>query len=56
MFRVYGVIPAAGSGQRLNSYPPKQFQMIEDKPVISYTIDAFEKWVYYTILSLTSGA
>mgnify|MGYP001791619719 CR=1 FL=1 len=45
MFRVFGVIPAAGSGQRMNLYPAKQFQLIEDKPVLSYTIDAFERCV-----------
>ena len=35
------ILPGAGSGLRFNSNPPKQFQRIEGKLVIDYSIDLF---------------
>lgn len=37
------VVLAAGTGQRMNQDIPKQFLNIYDKPVIIYTLDAFQK-------------
>ncbi|XP_078481693.1 D-ribitol-5-phosphate cytidylyltransferase-like isoform X2 [Ciona intestinalis] len=37
------VIPASGSGQRYNMHPPKQFECLSQKPIISHTISAFER-------------
>lgn len=34
---------AGGSGQRMNQDIPKQFLNVNDKPVIVYTLEAFEK-------------
>lgn len=35
------LIVAAGSGSRMNSHTPKQFMLINHKPVLYYTIQAF---------------
>ena len=37
------LIIAGGSGQRMNQDIPKQFINVYDKPVIIYTLEAFEK-------------
>jgi 2-C-methyl-D-erythritol 4-phosphate cytidylyltransferase len=37
----YAVIVAGGSGSRMNSSTPKQFLLINNKPVLFYTINAF---------------
>jgi 2-C-methyl-D-erythritol 4-phosphate cytidylyltransferase len=37
------LIIAAGSGQRMNQDIPKQFINVHDKPVIIYTLEAFQK-------------
>ena len=39
----YAVIVAGGSGTRMNSYIPKQFLLIKNKPLLFYTIDVFLK-------------
>lgn len=38
---VWVVIPAAGSGQRMQSEVPKQYLKIHDKTVIEHTLDCF---------------
>lgn len=38
-----GVIIAEGSGQRMHQEIPKQFMNVNDKPVIVYTLEAFER-------------
>lgn len=38
-----GLLIAGGSGQRMNQEIPKQFININDKPVIVYTLEAFQK-------------
>lgn len=40
---VYAIILAGGVGQRMHSNVPKQFLTINDKPVIVYTMEKFEK-------------
>ncbi|XP_031560531.1 D-ribitol-5-phosphate cytidylyltransferase-like [Actinia tenebrosa] len=42
-FTVCAVLPAAGSGTRMRMETPKQFCEILDRPLISYTIEAFER-------------
>jgi 2-C-methyl-D-erythritol 4-phosphate cytidylyltransferase len=37
----YAVIVAGGSGTRMNSYLPKQFLLLQGKPILYYTIHAF---------------
>ena len=37
------VLIAGGSGQRMNQDIPKQFLSVKDKPIIIYTLEAFEK-------------
>jgi len=37
----YAVLVAGGSGSRMNSDMPKQFLLLEDKPVLYYTIQTF---------------
>jgi 2-C-methyl-D-erythritol 4-phosphate cytidylyltransferase len=39
----YAVIVAGGSGSRMNSNIPKQFLLINNKPLLFYTIDVFFK-------------
>lgn len=37
-----GLIIAGGSGQRMKNEIPKQFLNVNDKPVIIYTLEAFQ--------------
>src|SRR5450759_2493346 len=39
----YAVIVAGGTGSRMNSNIPKQFLLINNKPLLFYTIDVFLK-------------
>ena len=41
--KVTAIIPAAGKGKRMLHSVPKHFIRLEDKPVLAYTLDAFEK-------------
>ena len=41
--KVYAVIPAGGVGSRMRSAIPKQFMDINDRPMISYVLRAFEE-------------
>ena len=36
------IVLAAGQGKRMNSKVPKQYLMIREKPVLYYTLKAFE--------------
>lgn len=42
-FPVAVVLPAGGSGERMGLATPKQFCTILNRPLISYTIQAFER-------------
>lgn len=42
-FPVAVVLPAGGSGERMGLPTPKQFCTILNRPLISYTIQAFER-------------
>ena len=37
------IIIAGGSGQRMKQEIPKQFLNVNDKPIIIYTLEVFEK-------------
>jgi 2-C-methyl-D-erythritol 4-phosphate cytidylyltransferase len=37
----YAVIVAGGNGTRMNSHLPKQFLLLQSKPILYYTINAF---------------
>ena len=39
----YAVIVAGGSGSRMNANMPKQFLLLNGKPVLYYTINTFLK-------------
>ena len=41
--KVTAIIVAAGKGKRMLHSVPKHFIRLEDKPVLAYTLDAFEK-------------
>ncbi len=41
--KVYAIIPAGGVGSRMNSDIPKQFMKINNRPMISYVLKAFEE-------------
>jgi len=43
MKRNYSIIVAAGKSRRMNSAVSKQFLFIGGKPILAYTVDAFEK-------------
>jgi len=44
---VCAVLPAAGVGERMSLACPKQFCNVLGRPLISYTIESFEKLVRF---------
>lgn len=52
--RFTAIILAAGQGKRMNSQVAKQFLMLEDKPVIYYSLKAFEDSDIDRIILVTS--
>ncbi len=40
------VLPAGGSGQRMDLPMPKQYCRLLNRPLISFTIAAFERFVH----------
>uniref|UniRef100_H3BYN2 D-ribitol-5-phosphate cytidylyltransferase n=1 Tax=Tetraodon nigroviridis TaxID=99883 RepID=H3BYN2_TETNG len=51
-FPVCVVLPAGGTGERTGLQTPKQFWSFLDRPLISYTIDAFERvsWIQNVVV------
>ena len=41
-FKTVALLTAAGTGTRMNMEVPKQFYTVMDKPIIIYTLEAFE--------------
>ena len=41
--RAAAIIPAAGKGKRMGAERPKQFLELKDKPILAFTLEAFEK-------------
>ena len=40
MSKIFALIPAAGSGSRMSSEMPKQYQQLAGKPLLHYAVDA----------------
>ena len=40
--RATAIVLAGGRGKRMNSNVPKQFLMLDDKPILYYSLKAFE--------------
>ena len=55
--KVVAIIPSAGKGKRMAHSVPKYFIRLEDKPVLAYTLEAFEKCpdVNQVLLVVRSG-
>lgn len=51
---VTAIVLAAGSGKRMNSSVAKQFLLLEDKPVLYYSLKAFEESMVDEIILVTS--
>ena len=45
-FSVGVVIPAAGTGERMNMSTPKQFCIVNGRPLICYTIECFHRYCH----------
>ena len=48
------IVLAGGRGKRMNSAVPKQFLMIKDKPVLYYSLKAFEDSFIDSVILVTS--
>lgn len=53
MNKVTAIVLAAGQGKRMNSAVAKQFLMLSDKPVIYYSLKAFEESLVDEIILVT---
>ena len=55
--KVAAIIPAAGKGKRMGHTTPKHFIHLEGKPILAYTLEAFEKCpaVDYVMMVVRSG-
>ena len=51
-FKVAAVLPAGGVGERMGMSTPKQFCKLLNRPLISYTIEAFERYVWFPIVNV----
>ena len=49
------IVLAAGSGRRMGSSTKKQFMLLEGKPVIAYSLEAFEKSPLIDAIILVTG-
>lgn len=54
MENVTAIILAAGSGSRMHTDIPKQFLEVNERPIISYSIEAFERSTVSQIILVTS--
>jgi len=55
--KVAAIIPAAGKGKRMGHTAPKHFMHLEGKPILAYTLEAFEKCpaIDYVLMVVRSG-
>src|SRR4030065_739365 len=55
--KVAAIIPAAGKGKRMGHTTPKHFMHLEGKPILAYTLEAFEKCpaIDYVLMVVRSG-
>lgn len=49
------VVLAAGQGKRMNSNQKKQYLLIEDKPMLFYSLQIFEKASYISAIIVVTG-
>ena len=50
--KICAILPAAGLGTRMETKLEKQFYPVLNRPILSYTISAFEKLVIPLIMLL----
>lgn len=55
--KVVAIIPSAGRGKRMAHTIPKHYVRLEDKPILAYTVEAFEKCpdINHVLLVIRSG-
>lgn len=53
MYKITAVVLAAGQGKRMNSHIAKQFLSLRDKPVLYYSLKAFEESSVNEIILVT---
>ena len=49
------IVLAGGSGRRMNSDIPKQYMMLKGKPVIYYSLKAFQDNLHIDVTSIISS-
>lgn len=54
--KYYAIIVAGGSGSRMQSDIPKQFMLINGKPVIMHTIEAFHNSCFAPVINVVLSA
>ena len=52
---IWVIIPAAGVGRRMGANVPKQYLLLNDKPVIEYTLNIFDscEWVSEIVIAIS---
>ncbi len=53
MSKITAIVLAAGQGKRMNSSVAKQFLMLQDRPVVYYSLKAFEESIADEIILVT---
>ena len=53
--RCVAIVLAAGTGKRMNSKTPKQFMLLQDKPVVWYSLQVFEQTDMIDEIILVTG-
>lgn len=55
--RVFGLIPAAGTGKRMGSDPPKQYALLCGRPMLAHAIDALlaDRRVEHVLVVVAAG-
>ena len=53
--KIAAIVLAGGQGRRMNSHIPKQFLMLEGKPLIYYALKAFQDSCVDEIVLVTSS-
>ena len=51
----YAIVLAAGSGRRMGGNVPKQYRILCGKPVLYYSLKAFEPYVDEIVLVAAAG-
>ena len=56
MSEFVGIILSAGRGKRMGSDVPKQYMELQGKPILYYSIEAFEKSAVDSIIIVAGSA